>query len=71
VLSGDVEAADVVRGTPVERLSILASTPDLAGATMELPRLPGSELRLRDALAPVAGPRSYRDAYGPLRQPVV
>jgi chromosome partitioning protein len=57
VLSGDVEAPEAVRSTPVERLSILASTPDLAGATMELPRLPGSERRLRDALAPV------RDAY--------
>ena len=57
VLSGDVPAADAVRTTAVERLSLLASTPDLAGATMELPRLPGSERRLRDALAPV------RDAY--------
>ena len=43
VLSGDAEARDAVRATPVERLSLLASTPDLAGATMELPRLPGSE----------------------------
>ena len=33
--------ADAVRPTDVERLSMLASTPDLAGATMELPRLPG------------------------------
>ena len=57
VLSGDVGAEEAVRATPVERLSLLASTPDLAGATMELPRLPGSERRLRDALAPV------RDAY--------
>ena len=47
-------AADAVRATDVERLSLLASTPDLAGATMELPRLPGSEQRLRDALAPRA-----------------
>ena len=53
VLSGDVQAADAVRPTAVERLSLLASTPDLAGATMELPRLAGSERRLRDALAPV------------------
>ena len=57
VLSGDVPALDAVRETTIERLSILASTPDLAGATMELPRLSGSERRLRDALAPV------RDAY--------
>jgi chromosome partitioning protein len=57
VLSGDTPALDAVRETPIERLSILASTADLAGATMELPRLPGSEARLRGALAPV------RDAY--------
>jgi chromosome partitioning protein len=57
VLCGDAEAHDAIRGTSVDRLSLLASTPDLAGATMELPRLPGSETRLRDALARV------RDAY--------
>ena len=53
VLGGDIAAEDAVRGTPIEHLSILASTPDLAGANMELPRLPGSENRLRDALAPI------------------
>jgi chromosome partitioning protein len=57
VLAGDLLAADAVRPTAVEGLSLLSSTPDLAGATMELPRLPGSERRLRDALAPL------RDAY--------
>jgi chromosome partitioning protein len=57
VLSGEVETSDAIRRTDIERLSLLASTPDLAGATMELPRLPGSETRLRAALAPV------RDAY--------
>ena len=35
---------------PVRRLP---STPDLAGATVELPRLDSSEQRLREALAPV------------------
>jgi chromosome partitioning protein len=53
VLIGDAAAEDVIGPTQVERLSLLASTPDLAGATMELPRLPGSEQRLREALAPV------------------
>jgi chromosome partitioning protein len=53
VLAGDVEPAAAVRATAIEGLSLLASTPDLAGATMELPRLPGSEGRLRDALAPL------------------
>jgi chromosome partitioning protein len=59
VLSGDVEAPDAIRATSIDRLSILASTPDLAGATMELPRLPGSERRLRDALAPVRARYAY------------
>ncbi len=52
VLSGDVSALDAVRPTDIERLSILVSTPDLAGATMELPRLDG----LGDAPARGAGP---------------
>ena len=59
VLSGEVAAEDAVRATSVERLSLLASTPDLAGATMELPRLPGSERRLRDALAPLRDHYAY------------
>jgi chromosome partitioning protein len=53
VLSGDAEARDAVRPTRVNGLWILASSPDLAGAAVELPRLPGSESRLREALAPV------------------
>ena len=53
VLGGEVAAADALRPTAVDRLSLLASTPDLAGATMELPRLAGSEGRLREALAGV------------------
>ena len=53
VLAGGVPAADAIRATTVENLSLIASTPDLAGATMELPRLAGSERRLRDALAVV------------------
>jgi len=57
VLSGDAAAREAVRRTELKRLSLLASTPDLAGATIELPRLPGSETRLRDALA------SVRDTY--------
>ena len=53
VLGGDVPADEAIRPTAIANLSILESTPDLAGANMELPRLPGSESRLRDALAPV------------------
>jgi chromosome partitioning protein len=59
VLSGEAAAPDAVRGTAIERLSLLASTPDLAGATMELPRMPGSETRLRDALAPLRAGFDY------------
>jgi chromosome partitioning protein len=50
VLGGEVPAADAIQPTMIEHLSLLVSTPDLAGATMELPRLPGSETRLREAL---------------------
>jgi chromosome partitioning protein len=57
VLGGDFTAADAIRPTSIPNLSILTSTPDLAGANMELPRLPGSEGRLREALAGV------RDGY--------
>jgi chromosome partitioning protein len=53
VLTGEVALTDAIRATEIARLSLLTSTPDLAGATMELPRLAGSETRLRDALAGV------------------
>ncbi len=59
VLQEDLPADEAIRPTAVERLSLLASTPDLAGANMELPRLPGSETRLRGALAPVRDPYAY------------
>ena len=50
VLVGGVAAEEALRSTPVERLQLLPSHPDLAGATVELPRAPGSEGRLREAL---------------------
>lgn len=53
VLGGDVPAPAAVGPTGIEHLSLLRSTPDLAGANVELPRAAGSENRLRDALAPV------------------
>ena len=53
VLTGDAAAADGLRPTAVQSLSVLPSTPDLAAANMELPRAAGSEQRLRDALAPL------------------
>ncbi len=53
VISVEADAAAAIRPSDIERLSVLPASPDLAGANMELPRLPGSEGRLRDALAAV------------------
>jgi chromosome partitioning protein len=53
VLTGSTALADAIRPTGVERLSIVPSGPDLAGANVELPRTPGSETSLRHALADV------------------
>jgi chromosome partitioning protein len=50
VLAGSASAADALRRTDIERLTLLPAGPDLAGANVELPRLAGSETRLRDAL---------------------
>jgi chromosome partitioning protein len=55
VLAGDAALADAVRPTSIDQLSIVPSGPDLAGANVELPRLPGSETRLRDALRGALG----------------
>src|SRR5690349_24567933 len=53
VLSGDVDLHDAVVPTEIDGLSLAPSSPDLAGANVELPRLPGSETKLRDALGEV------------------
>ncbi|MEA2442127.1 MAG: chromosome partitioning protein, partial [Thermoleophilaceae bacterium] len=50
VLAGELTLDEAVRPTDISGLSIVPSTPELAGANIELPRLPGSETRLRDAL---------------------
>ena len=52
-LSAGLSLEDAARDTGVANLSIVPSTPDLAGAGVELPRLPGSETRLREALGEV------------------
>src|SRR4051794_17145882 len=59
VLSGHAAAEDALQGTAVDRLQVLPSSPDLAGANVELPRQPGSEHRLRDALAPIRDRFAY------------
>jgi len=53
VLSGAASAEDAIRPCDVAGLDVLPASPNLAGANMELPRLPGSETRLRDAIAGV------------------
>jgi chromosome partitioning protein len=53
VLIGDVPIQDAAVATPVQRLSLLPSGPDLAGAMVELPRIAGSETRLKDVLTNV------------------
>jgi chromosome partitioning protein len=52
-LAGDLTLDDAAQPTGIERLSLVPSTPDLAGANVELPRLPGSERRLSEALGAV------------------
>jgi chromosome partitioning protein len=53
VLAGDAALADALRPSTIEHLAIVPASPDLAGANVELPRIEGSENRLRDALAPI------------------
>ena len=52
-LSGDCTIAEAAHETSVERLSAVPATPDLAGASVELPRISGSETRLREQLGDV------------------
>ena len=52
-LSGDLTLEAAAVATSVPRLSAVVSSPELAGANVELPRLPGSENRLKEALGGV------------------
>ncbi len=52
-LLGDAALSDAVIDTGVPHLGLVPAGPDLAGATVELPRIPGSEYRLRESLAEV------------------
>jgi chromosome partitioning protein len=53
VLGGDLSLDQAAIPTAIPGLSIVPSSPDLAGANVELPRLPGSEARLREQLGAV------------------
>jgi chromosome partitioning protein len=59
VLAGRTAAADALVDAGIGGLTLLPAHPDLAGAAMELPRLAGSETRLREVLAPVRGRFAY------------
>ncbi len=59
VLCATAGAAAAIHETPVDLLSLMPSGVALAGATVELPGIAGSERRLRDALAPVRGRFGY------------
>ena len=52
-LSGELVLGDAVVPSGVERLDVVPSTPDLAGANVELPRIAGSETILRERLGDV------------------
>ena len=53
VLAGDATMEEAIRTTAIDHLSLVPASPDLAGASVELPRIENSENRLREAVAPV------------------
>jgi chromosome partitioning protein len=53
VLSGNLPLDEAMCESAVEHLDVVPSTPDLAGANVELPRIAGSETRLKDSLGAV------------------
>ncbi len=53
VLAGAASLEDVLVPTAIANLTVAPAGPDLAGATVELPRVAGSETKLRDALEPI------------------
>ncbi len=59
VLSGDAKPGDALAATPVNGLSLMPAGAGLAGANVELPRLPGFEQRLRDAIEPLRAEFEY------------
>jgi chromosome partitioning protein len=53
VLIDSTPLDDAIVETDIEHLALAPASPDLAGATVELPRIAGSETRLREAVAPI------------------
>src|SRR5215467_401679 len=52
-LIGDISVAEAARPAGPDNLWLVPASRDLAGASVELPRLEGSEKRLRERLGPV------------------
>jgi chromosome partitioning protein len=52
-LTGDVSVAEAARPAGPDNLWLVPANRDLAGASVELPRIEGSETRLRERLGPV------------------
>jgi chromosome partitioning protein len=52
-LTGDVSVAEAARPAGPDNLWLVPANRDLAGAAVELPRIEGSETRLRERLGPV------------------
>ncbi len=52
-LAGELTLADAARRSALERLDVVPSTPELAGANVELPRIAGSETSLRERVGDV------------------
>jgi chromosome partitioning protein len=52
-LTGDVSVAEAARPAGPDNLWLVPASKDLAGAAVELPRIDGSETRLRERLGPV------------------
>ncbi len=52
-LTGEVSVAEAARPAGPDNLWLVPANRDLAGAAVELPRIPGSETRLRERLGPV------------------
>jgi chromosome partitioning protein len=58
-LTGDVSVAEAARPAGPDNLWLVPASRDLAGASVELPRIEGSETRLRDRLGPVRDRFAY------------
>ncbi|MEJ2587392.1 MAG: AAA family ATPase [Deltaproteobacteria bacterium] len=53
LLMADTPVEETITRTPMPRLDVIASTPDLVGAEVELAAMPERETRLRKAVAPL------------------